>query len=25
VLEKFELEPFDKDHLFVVLRWKGAV
>jgi len=23
VLEKFELEPFDKDHLFVVLRYRG--
>jgi len=23
VLEKYELEPFDKDHLFVVLRYKG--
>lgn len=23
VLEKFKLEPFDKDHLFVVLRYRG--
>jgi fibrillarin-like pre-rRNA processing protein len=24
VLEKYELEPFDKDHLFVVLRYNGG-
>jgi fibrillarin-like pre-rRNA processing protein len=23
VLEKMKLEPFDKDHLFVVLRFRG--
>jgi fibrillarin-like pre-rRNA processing protein len=23
VLEKIKLEPFDKDHLFVVLKYKG--
>ncbi len=23
VLEKYELEPFDKDHLFVILKFKG--
>jgi len=24
VLEKYELEPFDKDHLFVVLKYRGG-
>jgi len=23
ILEKIKLEPFDKDHLFVVMRWRG--